>query len=434
MVNSNLVQCFAVAGALLLLGVHVHCYRLLSGAQEEERNLMSPILSTTNNSSNSNPLILQHQPLKSRRRLTPLQPIDREQYTIRINTWQRLDQLLVSIDHHASCPGVAQIQVVWCEPIDPPEELLSLRPDKVLIEKHAVNSLNERFHILPTTQMKTVGILSIDDDVLRPCDAIDSGFFQWTQSPSRLVGFDYRIHVTQDDGSWKYGYLSTTQKKNRYSMSLPRYAFLHRDYLDWYMTDLPKPIFEHVAEHFNCEDIAMSFFISSLTDGKPPLLAHFWAIDSMVKLYSPKRISGSKHHKELRDGCVESFAQQMDLKGRLRVASVLHRNDTMFYCGDQHYEEDLDTNNNDDNNNVQKNTNMLLRGGRSVANADTAAATPDRIIEHDDLINQWRILSRKEMLLKVVEMKDETSVKAKFAGLIEHTNEWEKKYPTSKWK
>ena len=192
-VKSNMIQYFVIGGALLLLGVNFYLFRqIFEHDPEQEHRLMSQPTQQ-----------LQQQLPLSHRRVTPLRPIDKEKFTIRINTWQRLDQLLVSIDHHASCPGVAQIQVVWCEPIDPPPALLALHPDKVLIERHTVNSLNERFHILPTTETPTLGILSMDDDVLRPCDAIDSGFFQWTQSPDRFVGFDYRIHVEQDDGSWK---------------------------------------------------------------------------------------------------------------------------------------------------------------------------------------------------------------------------------------
>ena len=45
--------------------------------------------------------------------LQPLQPIDRDQYTIRIMTYRRNDQLLISLNHHSSCPGVALIQVCY---------------------------------------------------------------------------------------------------------------------------------------------------------------------------------------------------------------------------------------------------------------------------------------------------------------------------------
>jgi hypothetical protein len=143
--------------------------------------------------------------------LTPLRPIDYEYYTIRINTWRRPKQLVASVLHHASCPGVRRIQVVWCdEENEPPSDLFdtSINPhsSKVYIERHEENTLNERFRILDSAT-PTLGILSMDDDVLRPCPAIDSGFFKWIKSPHRMVGFDARAHVENSDGTWTYGYL-----------------------------------------------------------------------------------------------------------------------------------------------------------------------------------------------------------------------------------
>jgi Glycosyl transferase family 64 domain len=195
-------------------------------------------------------------------------------------------------------------------------------------------------------------------------------------------------------------------------MSLPRYAFLHKDYLEWYMQDLPRPIFDHVAESFNCEDIAMSFFISSHTSGLPPLLANFWAIESMVKLYSPKRISGSKQHKSLRDDCVESFAHQLHLKDRLMTAPILYRNQTFFYCGDHHRSPD---------NKLLGSFPNYLRGDNNMC---------QRQKDHFQKINQWRTMDKKGMMEIVTEMKMNVSAKAKVAGLIEQTKEWEAKFQT----
>lgn len=133
--------------------------------------------------------------------ITPLKPRDREEYTIRINTWKRNEQLILSVNHHASCPGVAQVQVIWCDPDEePPQELLNHPSNKVIVERHVVNSLNARFDV--QSVLPTLGVLSIDDDVLRPCEALDAGFFKWTQSPHRMVGYDGRLHVENDDGSW----------------------------------------------------------------------------------------------------------------------------------------------------------------------------------------------------------------------------------------
>eukprot|EP00957_Ditylum_brightwellii_P054244 4107935-Ditylum_brightwellii.AAC.1 len=44
--------------------------------------------------------------------LAPLTNLDRDFYTIRINTWKRNEQLILSLDHHSQCPGVALIQVI----------------------------------------------------------------------------------------------------------------------------------------------------------------------------------------------------------------------------------------------------------------------------------------------------------------------------------
>ena len=177
------------------------------------------------------------------------------------------------------------------------------------------------------------------------------------------------------------------------------------------MKQLPRPILDHVAESFNCEDIAMSFMISSLTDGRPPLLANFWAMETMVKLYVPKKISGTKNHKALRDACVDSFAHQLDLKGRLYAAPILHRNETMFYCGDSHY-------NNHDTSTDRQIIDMDQNQG----------SFSKRQLEHNQQINQWRKHDNSGIRQIIAAMKREASVKAQLAGLLEHTDEWKAKH------
>lgn len=104
--------------------------------------------------------------------LTDLRPFDGEYYTIRINTWKRPFQLALSVNHYLACEGVAQIQVVWCDSESEPPQILQDHP-RVVIERHSVNSLNERFNLL--SPAPTLGILSMDDDVLRPCQSLDAG-------------------------------------------------------------------------------------------------------------------------------------------------------------------------------------------------------------------------------------------------------------------
>lgn len=274
-----------------------------------------------------------------------LHSIDASQYTLRINTWQRNEQLLLSINHHAKCEGVKEIQVVWCDAKnEPPSEILHHKSGKVKIEKHAINSLNERFKVL--IDPPTLGVLSLDDDVLRPCVALDAAFVRWTRHPDRMVGFDARTHVVDVEfdkekprgkrSTWKYGYMSTTESSNRYSITLPRASFIHRDYLDLYVMALPRPIYSYVAQNLECEDVAMSFLVSSLTGGEPPLLADYWAVKSMVKLYSEKKISGGSKHKSTRDACVNDFAEMLGLKedGKWPLTTArLLRSDHFFGYG-----------------------------------------------------------------------------------------------------
>jgi hypothetical protein len=51
------------------------------------------------------------------------------------------EQLLVSLNHHASCEGVAQIQVIWCNTEeDPPLSVVNHPSGKAAVDQHTVNS------------------------------------------------------------------------------------------------------------------------------------------------------------------------------------------------------------------------------------------------------------------------------------------------------
>lgn len=237
-------------------------------------------------------------------------------YTIRMNTWRRNKQLRISVNHHAKCEGVASIQIIWCDiENEPPEELANHESGKVVIERHDINSLNERYRILEPTP--TLAVLSIDDDVLRPCQALDAAFIRWTRHPDRLVGFDARSVVgVEYDTRWMYSGLN----KNKYSLTLPsKSAFIHRDYLDLYISTIPGPILQHIDSYFNCEDIAMSYFVSTMTKGKPPLLSDHWTMSTvLLELHSTNGLSRKDDH------IVRSASQSS--------SSLLGRSNLVFFC------------------------------------------------------------------------------------------------------
>ncbi|KAL7549053.1 LOW QUALITY PROTEIN: hypothetical protein ACHAWF_012318 [Thalassiosira exigua] len=174
-----------------------------------------------------------------------LHSIDGFKYTIRINTSRQNEQLLLSLDYHAMCPGVAGI---YCnDENDPPDDIICHPSKKVKVEHHGVNSLNEPLRVINV--QPTLGVLSLDDDVLVLCVVLDAGYLWWTRRPARMVGFDVRRHVEDNGPTWKYG---TTIRTN---------------------TDaLPRAMYAYIPRNFKCKDAAMSFFVSHLTDGKLPLL------------------------------------------------------------------------------------------------------------------------------------------------------------------
>ncbi|GKZ01499.1 hypothetical protein MPSEU_001100500 [Mayamaea pseudoterrestris] len=336
-----------------------------------------------------------------------MEPQDYSQYTVRINSWKRPEQLRIAIQHYRTCSGVAQVQVVWCTAQgDPPDwlvdmEAVSEKTDQlsVIVEQHDINSLNERFNVLhaPATR----GILTVDDDVLRPCLAMDAGFYKWTKHPDRMVGYDARdIVLDGNGGKWNYGYMSTTQKSNQYSLTLTRFAFLHVDHLNSYMTDMPDAIRDKVQTHLNCEDIAMSLWVSSQNNAQVPLLADLWAINSLVKLHSNGAISAMGHHKSVRDDCVDEFASLLGLKDTLRPAVWVHKGPkSLFDCG------------------------------VAVEEAAITTPVPPRLENLQQSILKWKRMDKVKVSFLLKRMVQDMIGPALNAGLVQGTDQWKKRFP-----
>jgi len=273
-------------------------------------------------------------------------PIDSSHYTVRVNSWKRQKALNVVINHLLTCDAVAQIQIVWCIAQGPvPGWLADMQRNekfessllknattipRVVVEEHEDNSLNARFHIL--SEPPTAGILSQDDDILRPCPAMDAGFALFTLNPNRMVGYDARRHLvlekTDKGEQWGYSY-TKKQLHNEYSFVLTKYAFLHKNYLRSYTSRMPKQIRTKVKSLLNCEDIAMALWVASQTKGQTALLADKWALQpSLVAIKSGAPISESQMHLDIRGTCVEEFASLLKLKGdrhHLQLSEYEHR-------------------------------------------------------------------------------------------------------------
>jgi Glycosyl transferase family 64 domain len=157
-------------------------------------------------------------------------------------------------------------------------------------------------------------------------------------------------------------------------MSLTKFCFVHRDYMNLYMERLPKPILDTVAENVNCEDIAMSLLISSMTQGQPPLLADAWAMSTHMPLRVNREISGGKNHKKLRGQCVDTFAQLLSLKNkagsnRLQKAKLIPSTHPYFESG-------------------------AIVDDQLIENYTKS----QREIEHYDMINKWKTMGQDELM------------------------------------
>jgi len=89
----------------------------------------------------------------------------------------------------------------------------------------------------------------------------------WKQDPARIVGFKARgVTWHSARAAWEY---NVHPKREEVSMVLPGSAFLHKRYLWLYTYMMPRPIRQWIDEKMNCEDIAMNFLISNLTQKSP---------------------------------------------------------------------------------------------------------------------------------------------------------------------
>jgi len=124
------------------------------------------------------------------------------------------------------------------------------------------NSLNNRF--LPLEIIKTDAIFSMDDDMFPSHDSIIFAFRVWQEYRDRIVGFPGR-GVKWNGTHWEY-----VAHPCEVSLVLTGLAFIHKKYLNLYTYEMPEEIRERVDNVTNCEDIAMNFLVSHLTQ-KPPL-------------------------------------------------------------------------------------------------------------------------------------------------------------------
>ena len=155
----------------------------------------------------------------------------------------------------------------------------------------------------------------------------------------------------------------------------------------------------------------MSFLVSTLTEGKPPLLSDAWA-DTYIQLYTRNNISWKGEHLAARSICVKEFAEYLrlrDSKGEISkksgvdvqpLKSGILMHNSFFKCGDD---------------------------PENWSSIDPLSFHASRL-QHLVKELQWRESLGGQDAVKnsewVVEMRTKMESKARNSGLVKGTPEW----------
>lgn len=189
-------------------------------------------------------------------------------FTVVINTYQRPAQLRSAVSHYATtcgpAYGVDHVYIVWSEEgVDPPQFAASSSPVTV---QPVRNSLNSRFLAIPGV---TGAVFMVDDDIRVRCKSLQTAFTAWQAFPDSMVGFYPRLASSATGssavGDYVYHCWPIVYWRQRMNMILTKACFLHARFLHLYSNVQPAAIRDHVDEHFNCEDVAMSMLVANVT-------------------------------------------------------------------------------------------------------------------------------------------------------------------------
>jgi len=192
---------------------------------------------------------------------------------------------------------------------------------RVVVERHEVDSLNNRFK--PLSPVETPAVFSVDDDLFVTCEALASLVDVWHSAPTQMVGVAPRL-ISHRDSTYRYLRWWHVWWNGKYNVVLTKAAVFHRDYLTAYSLKddaTMSAVRAHVDVHRNCEDLGMSFVVANAT-GSPPIWVREKYVDYGESWGAHAGISGGSGHVETRADCVAHFAK---LFGRMPLATATHK-------------------------------------------------------------------------------------------------------------
>lgn len=167
-------------------------------------------------------------------------------FTIQLTT-SRLDLLRRSIDAHAGCPSVQNLQIHWKSEMKLPMNLLRSWSNKI-------SQPNEK---------SSNAVLLLDEDVIFTCDELERAFALWRKNQDRMIGFfpflDRKAGETPQE-SPGFSLEPVRRGGGQYSLVSSRAAFIHRVYIESFTAD----------ENDLCQHVALSIHSTAISS-KPPL-------------------------------------------------------------------------------------------------------------------------------------------------------------------
>lgn len=235
-----------------------------------------------------------------------------DQLTILVNGFieSRLPLLQSTLRTYSSSPAVHSIFILWSNTSTPDSILESVNFETlrapIFMVRQASTSLNDRF--LPRDHVKTKAVMICDDDVTVDSSNVEFALEVWRENQGRIVGFFPRVHsYSFDSQSWIY-----VKNERKYSIMLTKIMILATEYLYKYWCEMPSGVREYVDQGMNCEDIAMNFLVSNLSNSGPLLVEgqpRDWgdSRNSGAKELTSMGLSARADHRKNRGDCILAF-------------------------------------------------------------------------------------------------------------------------------
>eukprot|EP00240_Pyramimonas_obovata_P004240 CAMPEP_0118944020 /NCGR_PEP_ID=MMETSP1169-20130426/39504_1 /TAXON_ID=36882 /ORGANISM="Pyramimonas obovata, Strain CCMP722" /LENGTH=347 /DNA_ID=CAMNT_0006889415 /DNA_START=390 /DNA_END=1433 /DNA_ORIENTATION=+ len=185
-----------------------------------------------------------------------------------------LPALLDVVDNYRRMPIADQVLVIWNNPeAAPPPELTELPPEvaPVVVLPQTENTLLNRYQHY--AHVRTESVFLTDDDITLCAEALEMSFLAQLQDPERLVTLTLRL-VGERGG--RMSYMRAGHMQGTHGVAY----FMPTKYMHLFLQSVPASVLDFIrTQRPTCEDLALIFMVSNMTQ-RPPLLLDHHMFDS----------------------------------------------------------------------------------------------------------------------------------------------------------